>query len=327
MYKIIIPNDSYGFYMDAKIMNTVFNNSKIYNTNDKMPSTEYNIFIDHVHNVNNLTTAKINILLANHEILLVEKHKDWQLKFMKDISYIFVKTHYGEKIMDLLQKKYKLKCKIIFIGFTTIFPLSQHINKRDYSIILHLAGAHRWKNTDAIIKCWLNNSDFPNIIIGCYDDCLDNGLYKYLTKDELANIKNHKNITFYNKKMEFDDIVKLKYQYAIHLCPSIREGYGHIINEGRITKSLIITSNLPPMNELIDSTCGILIECDDIIKQDNYSEICIINEKTIENTMRNIIMKLTKEEIIQYGEKAYNKYLSDSKIFFDNTKQWLSNHP
>ena len=45
------------------------------------------------------------------------------------------------------------------------------------------------------------------------------------------------------------------------MCPSLIEGWGQYIDEGRRAKSVVVTLNAPPMNELIQNDkTGILVK-------------------------------------------------------------------
>jgi len=48
---------------------------------------------------------------------------------------------------------------------------------------------------------------------------------------------------------------------AVHLCPSRFESWGGIC-AGRAARAVVITTDAPPMNELIDADCGILVPTD-----------------------------------------------------------------
>lgn len=321
MYKIIIPFETQGFILDANVLHKYFPDSKIYISTTELQNSNVNIFIDRVIHNSLLNTAKINIIVANQEVMLTSKHYEWEIKFMKRVDYVLCRTHYGKKIMKKLKDKYSLKYKIFNLGFTTLFPIRSvnGINKRDFTTILHLAGAHEFKNTDAVIKCWLKYENLPPIIISCYDNCIKNGLQKYLTPDEFNKAKNHKNIKLITHKMDYEEIVNMKYHYAIHLCPSITEGYGHYINESRITKSVIITSDLPPMNEFINNNSGFLVECGTIMHKDNNNAICIMSEINLKNIVDTVI-NTNQNDLIQLGENAYKNYSTDKHIFKANAK-------
>lgn len=320
IYKIIIPLETQGFLLDAEVFNHVLPNSKIYYSSLTLEYTPVNIFIDRINNPSILKTAKINILSANHEILLTEKHYGWQIRFMRRLDYVICKTKYGEKIIRNLKKKYNLKFVIYYIGHDTIFP-QRNIHRRDYSTILYMAGAHQYKNTDAVIKCWLKYDNLPNIIMGCYDNCIKTQLKTYITQEEYQQITTRKNVKFINNKMDYNDVVIMRYYYAIHLCPSMQEGYGHYINEGRITKSLVITTNLPPMNELINNDCGILIDCDTILTKTNCTDTCLIDADTLAETIYRVVT-FPEYLIKQYGNKAYQKYLADKRFFVKSVNKF-----
>ena len=322
IYKIIIPFDTQGFLLDAQVLNRAFPSSKIYYSSHSvtLEKTPVNIFIDRVQHQSVLSTADINILSANHEILLKKKDYAWQIGFMKKLDYVLCKTKYGKKIIKNLKKKYNLKFEIYYIGHTTIFP-KKNIHKRDYHTILYLAGAHQFKNTDAVIKCWLKYDNLPNIIIGCYENCIKTQLEQYITKEEYEKITTKNNVKFISNKVDYNDVVIMKYYYAIHLCPSMQEGFGHYINEGRITKSCVITTDLPPMNELIDNHSGILINCDAVIPKDNGAEICIIEPNTLAKIIQEVMI-LPESVINDYGLKAYHKYILDKKFFIDRSKKF-----
>lgn len=44
-----------------------------------------------------------------------------------------------------------------------------------------------------------------------------------------------------------------------HICPSVREGFGHYLNEARAVGALVVTTNHPPMNELVQPETGLLV--------------------------------------------------------------------
>lgn len=54
-------------------------------------------------------------------------------------------------------------------------------------------------------------------------------------------------------------LAELQLSHGVHICPSEREGFGHYINEARAASALVITTNHPPMNELITAATGVLI--------------------------------------------------------------------
>lgn len=54
-------------------------------------------------------------------------------------------------------------------------------------------------------------------------------------------------------------VTAVQAEHPIHVCASEREGFGHYINEARAAGALVVSTDHPPMNELI--TPGVKREC------------------------------------------------------------------
>jgi len=62
-------------------------------------------------------------------------------------------------------------------------------------------------------------------------------------------------------KDAYDERVK-ESQVVLHLgrlCTSVHEGYGHYINQARASSAVIVTTDVPPMNELLSRASSVLI--------------------------------------------------------------------
>jgi len=53
------------------------------------------------------------------------------------------------------------------------------------------------------------------------------------------------------KRLNDLDYAYYREKAGFYICPSLMEGFGHYINEGRCNSSVTITTDAPPMNELI----------------------------------------------------------------------------
>ena len=257
--------------------------------------------------------------MVNQEVILTPHLAAFkaQRKYLHQIHFTLCKTQYGLDFMNRIKEKYQYQFENVLVGHTTIFPkINISPSERDWSRILHPAGAHNWKNTDTVIKCWLEyglKMKLPPIDIICHRKCLSS-LRDYLNPSEYQKMLNHELINFRTEPLSFKDLVNLKYQIGIHLCPSMAEGFGHYINEGRITKSLVITTNLAPMNELIDSESGVLIDCYQIKEKTNGNHICFIETKELAKTIKKV-EKMDLGEKERIGEQAFEKYQADRQFF------------
>ena len=69
----------------------------------------------------------------------------------------------------------------------------------------------------------------------------------------------YSNIKYFNTFLPDEELYQLQRNCMIHLCPSSSEGFGHYLNEAKVLGSVLVTSNHPPMNELITPESGYLI--------------------------------------------------------------------
>lgn len=321
MLNIIIPYETIGFLQDAKIYNKYLKNSQILNGSSKSlqinVGKDINLFIDRIMNINQM--SKYNILMVNHELIL---HNDSQSEINKlaRLDMALCKTNAGKKHMEVLKKNYNFKYNMMYTKHLTEFKYLPNM-KKDWNMIIHTAGEHHWKQTDAIVKCWIQHPDLPLIIITSWGQSYEN-ILQHLTKEEIIKLKNNKypNIKIYKQPIPLDDFIKLKNKAGCHLCPSIIEGWGHYINEGRIVSSVVITSDFAPMNELINNYTGILIPCSSVIKKRNGIDICIINSDNIYKSMQDYL-SMSENKKATLGNSARKKYLRDKKFFINSMKE------
>lgn len=317
-WNLVVPFKTHGFMMDARVYHQNIKNSKIYISDDVPKKADVNLFIDRVMNNKWFGHSLINVLMVNQEVILAPHLSAYQFEkqYLKKIDIVLCKTNYGYEFMQRMRDKYNFRFKILYVGHTTIFPTIPPGMKRDYSTILHSAGAHNWKNTDTVIKAWLKHGkklNLPEVVITCHKKCLTS-LKKYLEPNEFKEMLNHDLITFYQEPLDFKDLVRLKHEIGMHLCPSMAEGYGHYLNEARICKAAIITTDIPPMNELVDSDTGLLLPCYKTEEKSNGNPICFIDPYDLAEIVKKLA-DLPIERKKEMGELVYQDYLYDTKDF------------
>lgn len=311
--KIFLINKTYdntGLGTDAKIFKkTLFDSYIYYINNTNIPESKVNIFLETLpDNFNNLKkTAKKNILMVNQEYLIYNK-----LKLIKNIDIIFAKSRFAVRILKEYRKHFNLKFKIYYTKFTSIIKTSEQrfMNGNGVKKIAHFAGKSPFKMTDIIFKVWKKNNHYPLINITCFEACYKN-LLKYVKLIKLNNL------ILYKNRLNNDKCYKISQLSECYLCPSMMEGYGHYINEGRGNGSFIITTNGGPMNELIDNSCGILIDAIPKTKSFNgftFIKYYEIKESALEKAI-NTYLSFSKNEIKKMRTKSYNKFKQDHYFF------------
>ena len=329
--------------------------------NIKFKHVDIQFFIEHVFVSDpiKLFPSKKSYIFLNQEFM-----NDWDYDRMKDKTVIpLCKTHVSYK-----QLKHLGINTAKYIGFGNDTPiLDVNIDKNNSKIqklFVHIAGQSPLKGTILLIKTWNDKKiKEPLIIIARNDFFGNNKLFNYWKSlhpikikglpdiEELKNAwKNHTynmeahiptfekvgSIYLCNQNLDIKIIRFLQNIAGIHICPSAIEGWGQYIDEGRRTKSVVLTLNAPPMNELIDEKTGILVPS---MKGPSIIEILpshwtkylskLANTNTYTATINNMyikiqdIIKLSESEKRKMGENAFAKSSKDYEFFEKNFMKLL----
>ncbi|KAG7377145.1 hypothetical protein PHYPSEUDO_012080 [Phytophthora pseudosyringae] len=130
---------------------------------------------------------------------------------------------------------------------------------KDFSDIkfLHTAGTSSAKGTREVLECWTYTAGLPPLDV--YIDRkpfyrLFPASYKLKIARSLSPVNIHLGMM---NRMNYS---KLLADASFVVNPSYSEGYGHIINQARASGAVIITSDVPPMNEMISANeTGVLV--------------------------------------------------------------------
>lgn len=192
-----------------------------------------NIFLERVF-PRWLGTAEMNILVPNQE-----RFPHRHVPILKDIDHIFCKSQHAIEIFGDVHPS----CH--FTGFTSLSMNDPAIPRRQLGI-LHLAGKSTLKGTETILDLWQKHPDWPPLT---------------LVQAE-ANAPAHvpENVNLITRYLEDDEITKLYNEHPIHLCPSRSEGWGHYLVEAMSCGAAVISTDGPPMNELVRPDRGFLVK-------------------------------------------------------------------
>lgn len=277
------------------------------------------IFINQVSDYKLFAYSERNWLLCNHEVFM-HVVDDSQLNKMRKIDVVLCKTQVGVEWVQQCKDKYKFTYKICKTGFTSPFKADYiPIDKKDAGLIVHTAGQHHWKQTAVVLQCWYKyGSELPKLIVTCFQAVMDEMVEKGWLDREIydASIAGKiPNLTLYTKPIPYDELKVIKMKAGCHICISMTEGFGHIINEGRICSGIIITTNAAPMNELVDKTCSVLINPYKEGLKRNGTKIYEVHPMHLRDAVK-IYMNLPLEHRIILGERAHKKYIEDQSYFY-----------
>ncbi len=177
--------------------------------------------------------AALHILIPNQE-----RYPLRLLGKLKRIDQVWCKTRHAEEIFA------KHHPDVRYIGFTSEDRLLEPITP-DYGKFLHLAGRSTFKNTALVLELWQNHPEWPQLTL--------------IQHPDNAPDKVPANVDLISRHLPDDELRELQNSHGIHLCPSISEGWGHYIAEAMSCCTVVVTTDAPPMNELVTAERGVLV--------------------------------------------------------------------
>ncbi|KAI9914246.1 hypothetical protein PsorP6_006045 [Peronosclerospora sorghi] len=121
---------------------------------------------------------------------------------------------------------------------------------------LHTPGVSNWKGTRTVLDCWTSIAGLPPLEV-----YLGEKLYKRIPLQIRERLTDSSSpVHVHVGTVESLQFAKIIAEGSFFLCPSLSEGYGHYLNQARASGGVIVTTNVPPMNELIPSSkVGVLV--------------------------------------------------------------------
>ena len=222
--------------------------------------------------------GKKNILIPNQEWF----HRRW-LPSLENFDSIFCKSHFA---VSLFREHHR---NVVYTGFTSLDLYSEEEKMLQ---CFHSQGQSNAKGTPYILEAW-EDSSLP--------------LMHVVTSIPESN---RSNLIVYDKKLSEAAYIKLINQCLIHICPSMTEGFGHCINEAKSCGAVVITTNFPPMNEIISSY---LVPADKIfLIPDRLGYCATVNPSELNKTIKKLIPKNT---LLNIGRKNRQDFLKNDRRF------------
>jgi len=234
-----------------------------------------------------------NILIPNQEWL-----RTGTQKAIKADTHIWCKTKYALKQLQHFNKN------VIYVGFCSR-DLYDHSIEKDFNKFLHIVGKSEQKGTIPILNVWQKHPEWPTLQV--------------ITRREEHLQHKADNINFITDFLSENELKELINQCGIHLCPSESEGFGHNIVEALSAGAIVVTTNAPPMNELIPPDERCLVKYDRIDKR-YFSELFFVDESDLENTTEQFMALPINEKntIAELNQQRYNELKTQFKKAIQN---------
>ena len=271
---------------------------------------DINIFLE-MSDEGRLASAPVNVWMPNVEYFH-QKHYG-TLSF---IDHILAKSQFSQSVMRRLVDETQIKlntpcapmCHIHYTGFTTSdCAISELWPTRNWNEFLCIGGGNsERRQVQMVLETWQQHKDLPPLTIVCQT-------LKLTEVQMAAQLPNVRIIEQYVPRVS---ISEMENYFGMHLCTTQAEGFGHSINEVRACGAMTIVTDGPPMNELVDSACGILINC--TRSNSNWFNVCsqiprceITSSQLYEALTK--ALSLTVEQKQAYGRCARQRYLEEQK--------------
>ncbi len=180
--------------------------------------------------------AKSNVWIPNQEWMLFR----WR-PHLPRLDGIWVKTHYAERIFSALSPS------VTSVGFSSFDRYAPAVVKEPKTF-LHVAGRSRQKGTSALLEAWRRNPGWPRLVV--------------IQNPERAQIVTLPNVEYRPIRLDDEELRLLQNRSEFHLYPSEAEGFGHVLCESMGLGGIVMTTDAPPMNELVANDRGLLVSYD-----------------------------------------------------------------
>ena len=196
---------------------------------------DVNLFLEHVRR-EDLPFARRTLLIPNPEWCLP---KDVEL--LPRVDGVLLKTQHAQPIFAALN------CRSAFIGFASVDRMDADVPRE--RTFFHLAGRSTNKGTERLLALWRRHPDWPRLTV----------IQNPRTAMPGAPAGN---IVHRIDYIEDAELKRLQNANAFHVCCSETEGFGHYIGEAMGVGAVVLTTDAPPMHELVTPERGVLVAYD-----------------------------------------------------------------
>jgi glycosyltransferase involved in cell wall biosynthesis len=182
-----------------------------------------------------LPLARKNIWMPNPEGFH-EHHR----RHLPRIDRVLAKTRLTERLFG------ELGLPVTYVGFTSRDQLDAAV-PRDSTRFFH-ARSSSYKGTVRLLEAWKAHPAWPELVAVIADPLVLPGFQAG-------------NVGIIRRHVSDAEMKRLQNEFTFHICPSEAEGFGHYIMEPMGCGAVVFTTNGAPMNELVQPSRGVLVDC------------------------------------------------------------------
>lgn len=236
-----------------------------------------------------------NVLIPNQEWL-----RSKTAQRINDDIHVWCKTKYAQRKLGHLSKNTR------FIGFCSR-NLDDVSIEANYNKFLHVAGKSEQKGTISLLDVWRRHPEWPELTV-------------------ISRIAEHKeynsgNINIISEFLSEQVLQRVMNEHGVHLCPSESEGFGHNIVEALSVGAVVLTTDAPPMNELVDSEFGYLVPASKSGER-YYSELFKVDEVELDRAITYLTQK--SDELKTNGKNIKQRYSEKRREFRSNIESEIT---
>jgi len=236
-----------------------------------------------------LPLARKNVLVPNAEGFPEHLHK-----WLPRIDLVLAKTRLTERLFG------ELGCKTEFTSFTSPDHLDEKI-PRDHTRFFHACSSHL-KGTKRLIEVWKKHPEWPELVVVInHNDTIP---------EDIGAV----NIRAIRQRLSDAELNELQNSIGFHICCSEAEGFGHYIMEAMSCRAVTFTTNAPPMNELVQPSRGILVDCLDETTKMALSRGYFFKAESLEEQVERV-RKFDRATIENLGNSARAFFLENDQFF------------
>lgn len=224
------------------------------------------------------------------------------------IDTVLAKNDYTRSILETLPCMKKVK-RVVISGWTSRDPgLScDPWNVARFDRFLHARGVSHLKQTDVVVETWRRHPEWPQLLVTAY------------TRDPISfaePLSYGPNISVILRRQTAEELTALLESHGVHIMPSRAESFGHALNEARSVGALLVTTDAPPMNNLVEpGRTGVLVKAERAMGEPHFrSKMFPVKPADFETAISSVL-DMPLPQRVEMGRRARTAFEVERAAF------------